>query len=144
MNTFCIVSKCKTAVYFSRCLIQRLPNNTAVLAIGIAIASILRRADRLRLTSINRDRARLYMIHSFIQYFQEFKGFRTKKYKAWGLITHPSKRQIKFKQTLYNNWILLNSDEFIWTHSNFEILNYKDQFWLSNLNKYKIYHASTF
>jgi len=35
-----------------------LPNNTAVLTIGTKLALLLTTADRLRLTTINRDRTR--------------------------------------------------------------------------------------
>jgi len=38
---------------------RRLPNNTAVSTIGTNIVSLLTTADRLRFTTINRDRTRL-------------------------------------------------------------------------------------
>ncbi len=60
MNTFHVVSECKTAIYFSQCLIQALAQqiHTAVLTIGINIASPVATADRLRHATINIDRAR--------------------------------------------------------------------------------------
>jgi len=60
VNTFHVVSECKTAVYFSQCLIQALAQqiHTAVLTIGINIASPVTTADRLRLTTIDIDRTR--------------------------------------------------------------------------------------
>jgi hypothetical protein len=58
VETFHIVSECKTAIYFSRCLVQGLLNNTAVLTIGTNTASLLTTAARLRLTTNNRDRTR--------------------------------------------------------------------------------------
>jgi len=36
-----------------------LPNNTAVLIVGTKITSLLTTADRLRLTTLSRDRTRL-------------------------------------------------------------------------------------
>jgi len=44
--------------FFSDVWYRRLPNNTGVLTVGINIALLVMTADRLRLTTINRDRAR--------------------------------------------------------------------------------------
>jgi hypothetical protein len=48
VETFHIVSECKTDVYFERWLIQRLPNDTAVPT--ISTKSLLVTADRRGLT----------------------------------------------------------------------------------------------
>ncbi len=42
--------------------------NVAVLTVGINIALLVATADILRLTTINRDRTRLLVRHSFIKY----------------------------------------------------------------------------
>jgi hypothetical protein len=46
---------------------KRLPNNTAVSTVGTKTISLLATADRLRLTTINKDRTRLIFIQSSSQ-----------------------------------------------------------------------------
>ncbi len=48
VKTFLIVSECKTDIYFIRCLVQALANNTVVLTVGDYLALLPLTAYRLR------------------------------------------------------------------------------------------------
>ncbi len=105
-ETFHIVSKCKTSVYFSWSLVQAIDKQIQMFwGLVLKLASHLVTADRLMLTTINRDRTRLdetviYKIQTIKCIFTLFKVVLQQKQQLESL---NMAQNLVIKNSVFNN-----------------------------------------